>query len=88
MVVDANPLTNRNWCRAPASTFAAAEHGSLSTRHVVDDEDTEDDDENSDGGKQLAISPLIIQFITYLHPSSVLRLLHHIELVPIFFVSL
>jgi len=50
------PLINRNWRRVPASTSAAAEHGSPSARHVVDEEDTEGDDGNSDDSKQLGLS--------------------------------
>jgi hypothetical protein len=61
-------LTNRNWCRVPASTSAAAEHGSPSARYVVDEEDTEGDDGTSDDGEQLSLSHLQL-FIPCLHQS-------------------
>lgn len=61
------PLINRNWHRAPASTSAAAEHGSPSARYVVDDEDTEGDDWNSDDGKLLVI-PYFQLIVPCLHP--------------------
>jgi hypothetical protein len=66
-VTGTTPLTNRNWRGIPTSMSAAAEHGSPSTRYIVDDDDTEDDG-NSGDGKPLIIS-FLLSFITYLHPS-------------------
>lgn len=50
---DAVLLTSRNWRRAPVPTSGAAEQGSPSARHVIDDDDTEDEHGDFDSGKQL-----------------------------------
>jgi len=82
-VTGATPLTNSNWRRAPASK-SAADHGSPSARHMVDDEDTEEDDGDSDG-KQLVSQASYSFSMPSLKPE--LRLLYHPELsLPFFHV--